>query len=270
MAVLLCLLIAFPVLSLWNLIGSTQRPPALPESLSPHVITRLHPLYISEVGDGVDKWSWQEPGEMGVAAMQTDPIFMPQRVMDEQLKMPVVVFDGHNDWVRVPELAERLRESSSFTVVTVVTAEVYKDSRQYIWSAQLKGTESVLNRLGVTPRNQLTISPSSEPHRPLLHSERIPGLDQWSSIIVNHSENSVRVIRDGKKVLTVPLRKPLEFQEVIDFYIGQDRDVVSGEVRYTDFFAGKLADFIVFDRSLTEKEESLLSSFLSKSYHLKD
>jgi hypothetical protein len=199
--------------------------------------------------------------EVDADAVQDDPARQPIYQAGVVAGSAAVAFDGEKQFLIADPLTNALREASGLTITFV--ARTMHDRAQFVLAIQEEDANVDVARIGFTKPDAVRVKVSERGGRDYLDSgsQLLYGFAIYTLVI---DRNLVSVFMDGKAILEKPAVTPA-FSAARRVSIGQEWDDAGAP---SDFFAGQLAELVVYGRALDPDERRSLEAYLAKKYAL--
>ncbi|MFO0728855.1 MAG: serine/threonine-protein kinase [Myxococcota bacterium] len=204
---------------------------------------------------------WRDSSPNGVDAMQTDPERQPTLNRTGPNYLPVVRFDGRDDFLVADRVANGLRQASAMTAIYV--ARSLSNNVSYVWSMHEQDQVTDVCRAGFARGDTLRVR--AERETGIYHD--VPGqlINAFTISSVLFYPDHLEMWVDGKQKLTAPLKTPILFNRAHYFSLGQEWD---DDSKPSDFLNGELAELVIYARSLTTDERRAIELYLARKYGL--
>lgn len=205
--------------------------------------------------------AWRDSSPSGVDAVQMDPERQPTLNKTGPNYLPVVVFDGKDDFLVANRVAHALREAKSLTAIYV--ARSLGSSVSYVWSIHEGDKTTDVCRAGYARGDTLRLK--AERDIGVYHD--LPGqmINAFTVTSAVFGESKFELYVDGALKLEDHLKAPIAFPRAQFFSLGQEWD---DDGKPSDFFRGELAELVFFSRALTPEERRSVELYLAKKYGL--
>ncbi len=187
----------------------------------------------------------------------------PRYVKNAIAGYPALRFDGTNDFLQLDGVAQALRSANGVTVIFVARTDTPKRS-QYVWSSHLENQEENLIHGGFSPEGGVRIRSIKNPFQRGFHDSRQVQITEFAIVATVAAGREVSAFFNSGKLFTDKIPYDIEFARAGFFSLGQEYDA-SGP---GDFFSGELAEVLIYNRALSERERARIESLLSAKYKI--
>jgi serine/threonine protein kinase len=213
---------------------------------------------------------WESSARLEFTVQQTIPKRRPRLAIHPSIGRKVLDFNGHNQFLESMAVGQQLSKLREMTIMYVISVRPSK-RQQFVWSTHFSEGQQILSRAGFSTDERKKLNLSSEEANFDFDSQRLKGLGNLNLFAFVYSPTLCTGFMNGKKILTAPIRTPLAYRKTRKFFIGQELDVnrKTKVLRFSDFFNGQMAEFIVFKHALSKEEQRAGEQYLANKYNLK-
>jgi len=217
-------------------------------------------------GDNVTTWEDRSGNGLDVAQSTEDN--RPTRVTTVLNGMPVVRFDGINDYlIRAAVPGYDLFDNNSDTVF-IVQKQAGSDPRTTTFSWTSDGTNRFM--VHATWEDLISYQVGNAGGGGYVQADQPYGWDdQWHVLKLTRDGNDGRIVVDGIALTpTVNFSSPGNNSVTADLYVGSDYWTVNNLSSSTNWFTGDVAEILVFKRALTSEEQQTVENYILAKYGL--
>lgn len=211
-------------------------------------------------------------GELGVAmlrdlskldhpAEQPEPNRQPKLKLKAINQYPAVVFDGQTKYLNADSVSFDLRPAQGLTAFFVARSEPGK-RQQYVFSITGPAIDEDILRVGFSPNGGARVKYDTTLNH---YVDSLPfNTRDFAIYTAVFEQGYVELFCNGKLVISTNLKQPPRLSSAKFFTIGQEWD----KMKPSDFWAGELAELIIYSRPLPYSERAGVEKFLSAKYQL--
>ncbi len=197
---------------------------------------------------------------------QLNPVSRPA-LFETNDQIMVLKFDGINDWVDMGSITQKVKGLNALQLFFV--ARTTEDRVGYIFSCQDESGQNDRDfmRFGFAGKNRLRLfgTQKSPTDAPTLMSKTAQF--QVYSVLYTKFLRTIRV--NGLPVTTMSESIPLEFADINQCSLGQEFDRQGpNKIVPSDFFAGELAEVLMFDGELKPSDLEAVEKKLITKYRI--
>jgi hypothetical protein len=212
--------------------------------------------------------TWEDRSGNGLDVAQTTEANRPTRVAAALNGVPVVHFDGGNDYlIRGSVPGYDLFDNNTDTVF-IVQKQTGADPRTSTFSWTSDGTNRFM--VHATWENLISYQVGAASGGGILETSQPYGWDdQWHVLKLIRDGNDGQINVDGIDLTpTTTFSSPGNNSPAADLYVGSDYWTVNNLYSSTNWFTGDIAEILVFNRALTSQEQQTVDTYLRGKYGL--
>ena len=259
---LLPIIFVLALIAFWVTIPPRQ--PSLSEA-SPTEVANLISWLKAEDAEksGVDKVEmWKDASWLESSAGQNQPDRQPTIISKALGKYPVVHFDGMRSFLSSDGVAESLARSKNISLFYVARLVAQQGVPQFVWAAQTKDHLGDIMKGGFAFGNRARLKLSSNKETALFDDSGALDTRSFATYSVIIGNQRATAYQNGREIVIAPLRTPIQYEQISTFSIGQAYE----NGKEGAFFAGDLAELLIYSRALNDSERAKIERYLGRKY----